>query len=227
MAYPNLSQLPLIGTVALVYDPENPKFIDKSRLRVERTLGGGDCLYHALAQLSNHYRHPDAYQFYKRGVVDVSSFRNAVANIIDSNWAEFQSVHPELQSIDRAVFIDDVRNNRWAGEPEIDAALHLFPDVRVAVWTRDANNNTVLHSLVTPDDGEFKKTWHILMRANHYEWMSQHTQTAKNNAESSASVPLRNSTSARRSSTPGARDQNTLLRQLHEERRTRRETLRK
>jgi hypothetical protein len=182
MSRPNLSQLPFVGAVTLVYNPDQPKFLDHTKLDVQRTAGGGDCLYHALAHLANHYRHPNAYKFYHRGLVDIRLFRNAVANIIERDWDSFRATHPELQTIDRDKFLNDVRSNRWAGEPELDAAIRLFPDVRVAVWTRNASNDTILHSLVTPDDGTFKKTWHILMRANHYEWMSQRLQTMKNQA---------------------------------------------
>ena len=216
MSRPNLSQLSLVGAVTLVYNPDRPKFIDTNKLRVEPTEGKGDCLYHALANLANHYRHPFAYKFYNRGYVNVNSFRNAIANIIENDWQWFKSAHPELQTIDRERFLQDVRSSLWAGEPEIDAALRVFPGVRVAVWSHNADNHTILHSLVTPNDGEYKKTWHILMRADHYEWMSQHSQTAKNQTRllSSASTSEASSSSA-------PNGPNLLLRQLAEAREAR------
>jgi len=219
MSIPNLSQLPLVGAVTLVYDPEKPKLFDGTKLRVQYTLGGGDCLYHALAQLANHYRHPDAYKFYKQMMVDVKSFRNAIANEIDKDWQSFKSMHPELQSIDRYKFLNDVRSSRWAGEPEIDAALHLFPGVRIAVWTRNASGQTVLHSLVTPGKDQYTKTWHILMHANHYEWMSQYSQTLKNRSRLMPATSSAASSSA--SSSTSDSSTKTPLRQLAEAREAR------
>jgi len=185
MSAPNLSQLPLVGAVTLMYNPDNPKLIDSSKLRVEPTQGEGDCLYHALANLANHYQHPNAHKFYKRQpvgraeradsapVVDVRALRDAVADVLAGDWEWFKALHPELKTVDRETFVKDVRHNRWGGEPELDAALRVFPNVRVAVWARNAQHQTVLHSLATPDEGGFGRTWHILMHGLHYEWMSQ------------------------------------------------------
>lgn len=179
MSAPNLSQLPLVGSVTLMYNPDNPKLIDSSKLRVEPTQGEGDCLYHALAHLANHYQHPNAHKFYKREraeqaqVVDVHTLRNAIADVLARDWERFRASYPELNTIDREAFLEDVRHNRWGGEPELDAALRVFPNVRVAVWARNAQHQTVLHSLATPDADGFEKTWHVLMDGLHYEWMSK------------------------------------------------------
>ena len=201
----------VISAVTLIYNPQNPKHIDYSKLKVQPTLGAGDCLYHALGQLSNHYRHKNAYKYFKNGAVDVKSLRNAVAVVIDNNWDYFHKAHPELKSIDRDQFLREVKLDRWGGEPEIEAALYLFPDVRIAVWTRDANNDTVLHSLVTSPSEQYKKTWHMLMHANHYEWMSQYSQTAKNVT----------SVKPQRPHVHPLYQTNLLLRELHEQRQKR------
>jgi len=237
MSAPNLSQLPLVGAVTLMYNPDNPKLIDSSKLRVEPTQGEGDCLYHALANLANHYQHPNAHKFYKRQpverteraestqsvqVVDVRALRDAVADVLAGDWERFKASHPELKTIDRETFLKDVRHNRWGGEPELDAALRVFPNVRVAVWARNAQNQTVLHSLATPDEGDFSRTWHILMHGSHYEWMSQRSSPSSSSSLSKRTVPptvAPTVTTARRSAPRSAQ---ALLKEAESLRRQRR-----
>ena len=172
-------------------------------------------MYHALANLANFYQHAEASRFYNNETVDVVGLRSAIAEAISIHWDWYRLHHEELRHVVRETFLDDVRSKRWAGEPEVDAALRVFAGVRIAIWTADASGSIVLHSLAASN--EYHKTWHILMRASHYEWMSPISSRpiASPNASPVASRHASKKPKAR------VQSSNELLRELHAMRKVR------
>lgn len=186
---PNLSRLsksadaaPIGIVVPQIFDFNNLKDIRPGQFTVQHTRGDGDCFYHAMASLANYYHHPKASEYYDpfTSGAQVDTFRNDVANVLDANWDTMATEHEELRRVGRHTFLRGVRSrSKWAGDPEVDAALTLFDGVKLAVWTDlppspplNASRR-ILHSTVLQGDAPpaSLKTWHLLMNNDHYEWM--------------------------------------------------------
>lgn len=230
--------MPLIQTSdiqAIEYkllDVDHPEYIRPNMLVVQKTRGEADCLYHALACLTNHYHHVAAavyYDPYTHGA-QVTTFRNAIADVIDADWGFFAREHPELRrnATTRVTFLNGVRSNAYGGEPEVDAALRLIPGVRIAFWTSitptvdewpPKDQQMVLHSLAVPNDPvEELKTWHVFMHNEHYSWMKpvpKHTSKPSSPPQILLPKTPHNPVPAQRKTT------NELLRSLHDLRRER------
>ena len=194
--YPSLSNLSLkdaspTGKIKPTLNPDNKIEMPPRMFETMRTDADGDCFYHAMASLADFYSHQLAERYYDKrtGTTNVFTIRADTANAIRNNWDSMVGLHPELRNKDRDAFANSVlastdprKKNKWAGEPEIDALVSLFKDIKVSIWI-DVNGNFYYHSLAYPNnkEGELSKlkTWHVLHNGvaegaaggTHYDWL--------------------------------------------------------
>ena len=232
---PNLSgistlRIPSAPTKAIepkIYDYENLTNIRSGFFEVQKVPNDGNCFYHAMAVAAYYNNHPQATLYYNpaTGYARADIFRRDVANFLEKEWDAMAEYHPELKRVAKENFIRGVRTNKWAGEPEVDAAVNLLGGVKVALWTDIAPTTPgaaprrVLHSLAKPDTpqggpNQSLKTYHILMNGDHFDWLRPRDESPAS-SDYASSKPKQFERLPRRSSRPPApTDPNQLVRDL-------------
>jgi hypothetical protein len=155
---------------------EKSRVLDRGRLDVVHTDGDGHCLFHALANLAHDEQHANALHFYcpYRRRAKVMSFRRAVAEQLQANWEELQVHHTEIKAQTKEIYLQQlISGEAYGGEPEMHAALALFPGVSLAVWSKLPDGRTVLHLTFRRKQREgYRHTfWNIFSHGEHYSWM--------------------------------------------------------